>query len=92
MFNQLKQFKELRDQAKTLQNALAQQSITVEKKGVTLTVDGNQEVKEIKISPELTPAELENILPSLINEANDKVKKIMAQTMQSLGGFNLPGM
>ena len=34
MFNKLKQFKDLRQQAKTVQSALAQESVTEEKNGV----------------------------------------------------------
>ncbi|MFA5076769.1 MAG: YbaB/EbfC family nucleoid-associated protein [Patescibacteria group bacterium] len=92
MFNKIKQFKDLRDQAKTLQNSLSQQSVTVEKSGVTLVLDGNQEIRSLTINPKLTPAELEKIIPPLFKEANDKVKRLMAQTMQSMGGFNFPGM
>jgi len=38
MFNKLKQFKDLRNQAKTLQNALAQESVEYEKSGVKIRV------------------------------------------------------
>jgi DNA-binding protein YbaB len=92
MFNQLKQLKDLRDRAKNLQDALASQTVTIEQNGVTLVIDGNQKVKSVKINPELTPEDLENILPPLLNEADEKVKRLMAQTMQTLGGFDLPGM
>ncbi|MFA6533670.1 MAG: YbaB/EbfC family nucleoid-associated protein [Patescibacteria group bacterium] len=92
MLDQFKQLKTLRDQAKALQDALAEKSITVQKNGVSLTLDGNQKVTNLTIPPELTPVELEKIIPTLINDANDKVKRIMAETMQSLGGFNFPGM
>jgi len=92
MFDQLKQLKELRDQAKNLQNALSQQSVTVEKNGVVLVMNGNQEIKSLKINPEVSTSDLENILPKLFNEANEKVKHLMASTMQNMGGFNLPGM
>ena len=92
MFDQLKHLKDLRSQAKTLQDALAQETVTVEKNGVTLIMDGNQDIKELKINPDLTPADLENILPPLFKEAMDKVKKIMAQTMQSMGGLGSLGM
>ena len=36
MFNKLKQFKDLRSQAKTMQDALAKESVTEEKNGVKI--------------------------------------------------------
>ena len=48
MFNKLKQFKDLRSQAKQMQNALAQESIIHENKGVKITINGNMEIIELK--------------------------------------------
>ena len=53
MFNKLKQFKDLRSQAKTMQSALAQESVTEEKNGVKLTLNGNMEIIELTLNPEL---------------------------------------
>ena len=92
MFNKIKHLKELRNQAKTLQGALGEKTVTVERRGVTLVMDGNQEVKSLNIPEGLSREDLQEILPKLFNEANDKVKRIMAETMRSMGGFNLPGM
>jgi len=65
MFNKIKHLKELRDQAKTIQGALAQKTITLEQGGISITMDGNQEITALKINPELTAAEIEKILPCL---------------------------
>lgn len=92
MFNQIKHLKDLRDQAKKLQNNLAEQTVTVERDGVTLVMDGNQEIKSLSIPADKLSADLEKIIPRLVNEANDQVKRIMAQTMQNMGGFDLPGL
>ncbi|MFA5359058.1 MAG: YbaB/EbfC family nucleoid-associated protein [Patescibacteria group bacterium] len=92
MFNKIKHLKDLRNQAKTLENALEQKTITVERGGISLTMDGNQAIREIKINPELTPGQIENIIPPLFKEANDRVRRLMAETMQSMGGLNFPGM
>ena len=54
MFNKLKALKDLRSQAKTMQNALAGETITVEKGGVKLVMNGNMEVTELT-----TPADLQ---------------------------------
>jgi DNA-binding protein YbaB len=89
MFNKLKQYKDLRDQAKTLQNALAQESVTVEKNGVKIVVNGNLEITQLTIE-DAAKGNLENTLKDLFNDAIKKVQRIMAKKMQDMGG--LPGM
>lgn len=92
MLDQFKHLKDLRRQAKNLQDALAEKTVTVEKDGVILIMDGNQEVTELKINPDLTPTQLENIIPLLLKQANDQIKKIMAETMQAMGELESLGM
>jgi len=75
MFNKLKQFKDLRSQAKTMQNALAGESVKVEKRGVSITINGNLEVTNITIEDGLSGKNLESTLTELFNEA---VKKYSA--------------
>lgn len=87
MFNKLKQFKDLRNQAKTLQNALSGESVTVDKKGVTLTMNGNMEVTTLKITESHSNEDLEKIMTDLINDAIKKTQKLMAQKIQSMGGL-----
>ena len=55
MFSKLKQFKDLRGQAKDLQAKLAEASVTVTEAfgKVKLTMDGNQQVTAIEIDEEL---------------------------------------
>ena len=90
MFNKLKQFRDLRSQAKTLQSALAQESITVEKNGIKIVMNGNMEVTELKINDGLAKESLEGILADVINDAIKKTQRLMAQKMQEMGG--LPGL
>lgn len=92
MFNKLKQFKDLRDQAKTMQNALAQESTTVEKNGVTLIMNGNMEVTSLKIANEIGKDNLEKLLPGLFNDAVKKTQKIMATKLQAMGGLGNLGL
>lgn len=97
MFNKLKQFKDLRDQAKQLKDVLGQE--TAEGSGdwgkVKIQMNGNQEVLAVTIDPELLNADKKEKLESAIKEAtNDAIKKIqrkMAEKMQQ-SGFSLPGM
>jgi DNA-binding protein YbaB len=90
MFNKLKQFKDLRNQAKTMQNALSQESVTLDKNGVTLTINGNLEITNLSINSELPKDKLESIMKELFNDGVKKVQKIMARKMQEMGGF--PGL
>ena len=53
MFNKLKQFKDLRDQAKTMQDALAGESVTEKSGGVELTMNGNLEITNVVVAEDL---------------------------------------
>jgi len=88
MFSKLKQYKDLRSQARALQNTLAQESVTLEKNGISITINGNLEVTALTISADLSKDRLEKSLKDLLNDGIKKVQKIMAQKMQSMDGFS----
>jgi DNA-binding protein YbaB len=90
MFNKLKQFKDLRSQAKTMQNALAEESITVEKKGIKLIMNGNMEITSLTIEEGKAAKEIEKTIIDVINDAIKQTQRLMAQKIQSMGGF--PGL
>ncbi|MFA4941263.1 MAG: YbaB/EbfC family nucleoid-associated protein [Patescibacteria group bacterium] len=90
MFAKLKYLKDLRSQAKVMQNALAQESITVEKNGVKIVMNGNMEITSLSINEELSKNSLEGILTDCFNDAVKKTQRLMAQKMQEMGG--LPGL
>jgi DNA-binding protein YbaB len=90
MFNKLKHLKDLRNQAKQMQNALAQESTTVEKGGVKIVMNGNMEITSIDINEDLAKDSLEGILTDCINDAIRKTQRVMARKMQELGG--IPGL
>ena len=97
MFSKLKQFKDLRDQGKKLQETLSTESATANNFGstVNITMNGNMQITEIKIAPEmLTPdkkEKLENALKDVHEDVLKKIQKIIAGKMQE-SGFSLPGM
>jgi DNA-binding YbaB/EbfC family protein len=97
MFSKLKQFKDLKDQAKQMQNTLAQETSegSAEWGKVKIQMNGNQEILAVEIDPELLTSEnkekLQNAIKDATNEAVKKIHKIMAEKMQQ-SGFNLPGM
>jgi len=90
MFNKLKQFKDMRSQAKDLQNTLADEYVREESNGVELKLNGNLEVQSVKINTELEKEYLERTIKDVTNKAIKKTQKIMAKKMQEMGG--IPGM
>ncbi|MGB0757298.1 MAG: YbaB/EbfC family nucleoid-associated protein [Patescibacteria group bacterium] len=96
MFNKLKEVKDLRDQAKSLQNKLAEETVSVEHKGCSLKMDGNQKILSLTIADNLlskdNKSKLESILIELHAQALKKVQKVMMQKMREQGDFNLPGL
>ncbi len=90
MFNKLKQLKDLRSQAKTMQSALADEKVEVEKNGIKLSMNGNMEVTDLKINDDLSKEEIAKTSKDLFNEAIKKTQRIMAKKMQEMGGF--PGL
>lgn len=95
LFSQLKQITDLKDQAKKLQKELETEVIESEKSGIKVTINGNQEIQKIEIIDQnlLTNKEkLENNTKDAINDAIKKIQMVMAKKMQSMSGFNLPGL
>ena len=99
MFTKLKQFKDLRDQAKTWQNTMGQESAEgVAAFGkVKVTLNGNLEVTNVEIADELLSIDkkdkLQTALKEAQNEALKKIQKIMAVKMKEMGGLpQIPGM
>ncbi len=87
MFNKLKHLKDLRSQAKTMQNALAAESTTIEKGGIKIIMNGNMEIISITVNENLSKDSLEGMLTDCINEAIKKTQRLMAQKMQEMGGL-----
>ncbi len=90
MFSKLKQFQDLRSQAKTMQNALAQESITEEKNGVKVVLNGNMEVTGLSLNESLSKSAQEDILKSCFNDAVKRAQRLMAKKLQDMGG--IPGL
>jgi DNA-binding protein YbaB len=77
MFNKLKQFKDMRDQAKKMQDLLSGESTTVTTMGgqVVLTMDGNLQINGLAISPEALSPDKKEKLESAIKEAHTEAMK-----------------
>lgn len=84
MFENLKNLHKL----KQMQDEFKKEKITVERKGVTVTMNGNFEVEEIKLNPELNIEDQQRMVKDVINEARENIQKKLAQKMMSSGlGF-----
>ena len=98
MFNKLKQFKDMRSKAKTLQSALGE--ISVEGSAsfgkVKVKMDGNQSVQAIEIDDSLmetvNKSKLQDGLKDAFNDAVKKGHRKMAEKMKGMDGFDIPGM
>lgn len=99
MFNKLKQFKDLRDQAKTLQSKLSAETTTVQAAGgkVVLTMNGTLELTGLAIDPEMLSPDKKEKLESAIKQAHSdalkQMQRTMATKMKEMGGLpNIPGL
>ncbi len=89
LFDNLKQLgdlKKMRDQAMEVQKRLAQIKITVEHKGITVVMTGDQKVQSISGDSDLGK------VTEAVNEALKQSQKVAADEMKSLmGGMGMPG-
>ena len=97
MFNKLKQFKDLRDQAKEMQSKLAEESITTSSNGVELTMNGNLEITNVNVGSDLLDPskkeKLEKAFKDAHSDALKKMQRVMAMKMKEMGGLpNIPGL
>jgi len=90
MFNKLKQFKDLRSQAKTMKSALSEETVTEEKNGVKIVLNGNMELMELSLNKDMSPQDQETIIKSCFNDALKRAQRLMAKKLQDMGG--LPGL
>jgi len=93
MLNKLKKFKDLRDQAKTIQQALSEESVTVRTANdkVVMTIDGNLKMTALAIDDELLAPEhkekLQDAIKKAHEEAGKKMQRIMAMKMKEMGSM-----
>jgi DNA-binding protein YbaB len=81
VFDQIKKFAEL----KKLQDSFKKEKIVVEKRGVSIEMNGNFEVENIKLNPELGIDDQQETLKQCLNEARETIQKRLAQTLMSSG-------
>ena len=93
------QAQKLQAQLAKMQEELSEATLEVSSGGgaVKVTINGQQEVKSVKISPEVIDPEdvemLEDMVLSAVREAQNKAQELAAKQMGGLtGGLNIPGL
>jgi DNA-binding YbaB/EbfC family protein len=97
-FNEiLKQVQKMQEQAKKIQEQLANQTVTASSGGgmVTVTVNGRQEIKEIKLDPICVDSRdipmLEDLILAAVNQGLIRSRELASEEMKQLtGGIPLP--
>jgi nucleoid-associated protein EbfC len=80
-FGQLGELKKMRDQAMQIQKQLQAEEITVEKKGVTVVMTGDQKLKDLD-----TNGKSDSDIKDAINEAIKKSQEVAAKKLQQMTG------
>jgi DNA-binding protein YbaB len=75
-----------------MQSVLATESVTAEKGGVTITLNGNLEITAVTIADGMTKIQIEKATMDAVNEAIKKAQKVIAQKMQAMGGLSQFGL
>lgn len=96
MFSKLKQFKDLRSQAKTLQSKLATEVVEASAAWgkIKMAMNGNQEVLSVTVDVELLSSKekIEGAIKDVVNDAIKKVQRVMAEKLRNDPNFKMPGL
>ncbi|MEA2021522.1 MAG: YbaB/EbfC family nucleoid-associated protein [Candidatus Caldatribacteriota bacterium] len=95
----MKQAQQMQRKMEEIKKELAQKEIKVSSGGgmIEITVNGQQEINEIKIEPDVIDVNekemLEDLILAAVNEALRQSKELATQEMSKLtGGANIPGL
>ena len=84
MLDQIKKIAEL----KKLQDSFKKEKETVEREGNLVEMNGNFEIENIKLNPELSIERQQEVLKRCLNDAREGIQKRMAKIMMNSGiGF-----
>lgn len=90
MFNKLKQLKDLRSTAKTMQDSLSGERVEESRGGVKIVMNGNMEILSVVINDGLSKEATQNDVKNCVNDIIKKAQRLMAKKLQDMGGF--PGL
>lgn len=95
MFDKAKNLYKLQKQAREIKEKLKNTHIEAENEGVTVVINGEQEVIEIRLNDESMKdrIRLQKNLVNCMNKAVKKSQQIGAELMKSvMGDMNIPGL
>jgi len=95
----VKQLQQMQQRLMKIQEELANETIEATAGGgaVTIVMNGHQQVKSVKIEPEVVDPNdvtmLEDLMVAAINEAVEKSQQLASKRMSALtGGLRIPGL
>ncbi len=90
MFNKLKQFKDMRDQAKQMKDMLDAVVVVGSGAGgsVMITLNGSHEVLGVKIADGMDKNKVEVGVKDAFADANKKLQTELMKNMQAMGGLD----
>lgn len=97
MLSKLKQFKDLRSQAKQVQNVLSKETVHGSGAGgkINVVMDGTQKIMSLDIDTSILQVEnkkkIEDGVIDAISSANKDLQKMMSKKIQS-GEMNMPDL
>lgn len=71
-----------------MQGEFKKEKLTYEDKGVSVTMNGNFEIEEIKLNPALSIEDQQAALKKALNTARENIQKTLAKKMMG-SGFSL---
>lgn len=84
MFDNVKKLYEL----KKLQDSFKKEKLTFSDQGVSVTMNGNFEIEEIVLNPELSVDQQQEVLKHGLNKVREDIQKSLAKKMMASGiGF-----
>lgn len=99
LFGQAKDMYKLQKKAKQIKEELKNLHIEAEVNGIAVVINGEQEVVEVRIAPELLTTEnqikLQNELLNVFNKAIKKSQEVAAEKMRGMMGdlgMDMPGI
>ena len=81
IFDNLKKIAEL----KKMQDSFKKERVTIEQKGTIVEMNGNFEVENIGLNPQLEQLEQEETLKKCLNDAREEIQKRLAKSMMDSG-------
>ncbi|MDD2785565.1 MAG: YbaB/EbfC family nucleoid-associated protein [Patescibacteria group bacterium] len=93
MFNKLKQFQDLRSRAKQIQSVLEKENAEGSSGWgkVKIKMNGNQRVTSVEFADDVMSdkAKLQDLVKEAVNDAADKMQKLLSSKMKDIGGLDL---